>query len=67
MPPMVNDVSMTDETFADYSDTVKMLQGKGLSYAEAVNKIIADGIKAQAKKLAEWRAAAQAKGEVTGG
>lgn len=66
MPPMVNDINMSDSTYANFVDTVKILEAKGLSRAEALDRVVADGLKPHAKKLEEFRAFAAKSGEVTG-
>lgn len=62
MPPMVNDVPMSDETFADFTDAIKIAEAKGRSRAEAIDEIIAKGLKTYAKPLAEFRAFAAKQG-----
>lgn len=54
--PLVHDVPMSDETFADFTDAVKIGEAKGKNRAEVIDDIIAKGLKSYAKPLSEFRA-----------
>lgn len=56
--PMIPDVSMSDATFADFTDAVKLAEADGISRADIVEGIIVDGLKPYQKRIKAARAAA---------